>query len=243
MVENNNFILDEIPKYHPVIQRFDRERFWKVQKRRCIEGYWVAGKWMPGPLYYYVNFHKILFEDESSVAQTIGLPWLRDIDWELFSLYEECRGFSGFSGDDKYTCNRNYGPNKELALKLGRITEKELKKKIYVDAREYLRKNHLMDLGKPLYKNESRHFISIQSRGGGKSYATSGICNHNFLFDGATDYDIYYENKKNNTPTASDTIIGAIDTKYTQPLIDKCKAAMDFDEGGFKLTVGNKEKN
>jgi hypothetical protein len=235
MIENSNFILGEIPKYHPVVQAYERKHFWSTQKRRCIEGYWVGGKWMPGPLYYYVNFHKILFEDESSVSQTIGLPWLRDIDWELFLLYEECRGFSGFSDDKKFTCDRRYGPEKELSLKLGRITPEELKSKEYVPARDYLRRIHDKDLGKPLYKNGSKHFISIQSRGGGKSYSTSGICNHNFIFDGATDYDVYLENKRNNTPTASDTIIGAIDTKYTEPLIKKCRTSMDFYDGQYRI--------
>ena len=25
------------------------------EKKRCIEGYWVGGVWMPGNLYFYVN--------------------------------------------------------------------------------------------------------------------------------------------------------------------------------------------
>ena len=93
MINNTNFILDEIPNFHPELQYYERITFWGEQKRRCIEGYWIGGQWMPGPLYYYVNFHNILFEDESSVSQALGLPWLRDIDWELFLAYEECRGF------------------------------------------------------------------------------------------------------------------------------------------------------
>ena len=114
MISNENYILKEIPNYHPELEYYERITFWQIQKRRCIEGYWVGGKWMPGPLYYYVNFHKILFEDDSSVAQALGLPWLRDIDWELFLCYEECRGFSGFSEDELHTCDRRYGPEKEL---------------------------------------------------------------------------------------------------------------------------------
>ena len=235
IVNNSNFKLKEIPNLHPVLEHYERLSFWKEQKRRCIEGYWHSGKWMPGPLYYYVNFHNIQFEDDSSVAQAFGLPFLRDIDWELFLLYEECRGFSGFDGDTKYTCDRKYGPEKDLALKLKRITEQELKKLTYVPAREYLRKNHGKQLGKPLYKNSAKHFISIQARGSGKSYSTSAMTAHNFLFDGATDYDDYLERRKLKQYLASDTIIGAIDTKYTIPLVKKVTTALELLPGSYQL--------
>lgn len=236
IIHNNNFLIKEVPNFHPDLEYYERLEYWRVQKRRCIEGYWVSGKWMPGPLYYYVNFHNILFEDDSSVSQASGLPWLRDIDWEMFYIYEECRGFSGFTKDKKYTCDRRYGPEKDLAILLGRITQKEVDSKIYMEAREYLRKNHGKDLGKPLYKNEARHLISVQSRGGGKSYGTSGIINHNYLFDGATDYDVYLERKKTKNYIASDTIVGAIDTKYTGPLIKKVLHALKHLPGSYQIS-------
>jgi len=235
MVNNSNFKLTEIPNHHPELEYYERITFWGEQKRYCIEGKWSGGKWMPGPLYYYINFHKILFEDDSSVAQATGLPWLRDIDWELFLIYEECRGFSGFTNDSTYTCDRKFGPEKELALQLGRVTAVQVKSMTYIPAREYLRKNHGKDLGKPLYKNSAKHLMSIQARGGGKSYATSGIINHNFLFDGATDYDNYLERKKTKDYIASDTIIGAIDTKYTEPLIKKCRTGFKHLEGSYRI--------
>ena len=166
IINNSNFILDEIPDLHPDLEYYERIEFWKAEKRKCIEGYWSGGKWMPGPLYYYVNFHHILFEDDSSVSQATGLPWLRDIDWEMFYIYEECRGFSGFAGDKFHTCDRKYGPEKELAIRLGRITEAEANSKKYIPAREYLRRVHLSEFGKPLYNNSAQHLISIQSRGG-----------------------------------------------------------------------------
>ena len=88
IINNSNFILEEIPDLHPDLEYYERIEFWKGEKRKCIEGYWSSGKWMPGPLYYYVNFHHILFEDDSSVSQATGLPWLRDIDWEMYYIYE-----------------------------------------------------------------------------------------------------------------------------------------------------------
>lgn len=233
-VNNALYKLPEIPLYNPITQRFEMISFWKKEKRKCIEGMWQSGKWMPGPLYYYINFHHIQLESKGAKSLSMGLPWLRDIDWELFLLYEECRGFSGFEDDKIYTCDRRYGPEKTLSLELGRITQEEIDSKTYINARDYLRKTHISNLGKPLYENEAQHFISIQSRGGGKSYASSGIAAHNWLFDGATDYDLYLEGVQNNTPMASDTIIGAIDTKYTDPLIKKIKAAYDFLPGKQK---------
>ena len=235
MIESSNYILEEIPNYHPELQYYERITFWQDQKKRCVEGYWIGGRWMPGPLYYYVNFHNILFEDETSVAQALGLPWLRDIDWEIFLCYEECRGFSGFTGDTQNTCHRWFGPEKEEAIKLGRITKKEADSKTYMPAREYLHRNHGKDLGKPLYKNEAKHFISIQSRGGGKSYMSSGIMNHNFIFDGATNYEEYLKRKKEKQYIASDTIVGAIDTKFTEPLIKKTKAAFEHYPGSYRI--------
>jgi len=235
IVNNSNFKLNEIPNYHPELEYYERLIFWGQQKRRCIEGYWQQGKWMPGPLYYYINFHNILFEDDTSVAQATGLPWLRDIDWEFFLIYEEARGFSGFTKDKIYTCDRKYGPEKELSIKLGRITETECKTRVFIEARDYLRKNHGKDLGKPLYKNEAQHVISIQSRGGGKSYGSSGLGAHNYLFDGATDYDVYLEHKRLKNYIASDTIVGAIDTKYTEPLIKKIKTAFKHLPGDYRI--------
>lgn len=238
LVNNSNFRVKEIPNFHPELQYYDRIGFWKAEKRRCIEGHWQQGKWMPGPLYYYINFHNIQFEDPKSVSQAFGLPFLRDIDWELFLLYEECRGFSGFSEDTLNTCDRRYGPDKEVSIMLGFITKAEAEKKTYVNARDYLRKNHGKSLGKPLYQNDAQHFISIQARGSGKTYSTSGIAAHNYLFDGATDYDDYLARKQLKQYIASDTIIGAIDTKYSDNLAKKVKKAFELLPGGYKTHDG-----
>jgi hypothetical protein len=237
MVNNENFLIKNIPSFHPITQYYDRLTFFKEEKRKCIEGYWQQGKWMPGTLYYYINWHHIELEDSFTKGLSPGTPFLRDIDWELFYYYEECRGFSGFIEDDKYTCDRDYGPNKELALLTERITEKEIASKIYVSARDYLRKNHGNSLGKPLYKNSSQNFISIQARGGGKSFATAGLISHNFLFGGATDYDVYLEKAKKGMYTVSDTIVGAIDTKYTVPLLDKVRYSWAHMKGGESIRV------
>lgn len=165
MINNNNFLLEEIPKFHAISQQYDRMAFWKEQKKRCIEGYWFAGKWMPGTLYYYCNFHTIRFEEEGSASRRIGKPWLRDIEWEKAYIYEEAMGFSGFSLDTLYTCDRKYGPEKERSLKFGWITEDDLNKRIYVPARDYLRKIHPTDLGAALYRNQAKNVLDQEARG------------------------------------------------------------------------------
>lgn len=227
MINNDNFIEKHIPKYHAISQRYDRLAYWKIQKRRCVEGYWVSGKWMPGTLYYYINFHTIRFEEAGAASRKIGRPWLRDIEWEKAYIYEEAMGFSGFTGDTVYTCDRRYGPEKDRALKYGWITEDDLKSRQYIPTREYLRKIHPTDMGKPMYYNQAKNVMDLEARGGGKSYWSSALILHNFLFDGAYDYDIYLENKINKSPLTSDTVVGAIESKYSDDLLKKVKIAIE----------------
>ena len=81
--------------------------YWKELKRRIIEGYWFEGKWMPGPLYFYINFCKIqLLKKETDVNKSLNRPNLRDVEWEKAYVYTEAKGFSGFSDDKLVTCNR-----------------------------------------------------------------------------------------------------------------------------------------
>lgn len=227
MINNSEFLLKEIPYFHAISQHYDRVQFWREQKRKCIEGYWVGGKWMPGILYYYINFHKIRFEDASGLSRSIGLPWLRDIEWEKAYIYEEACGFSGFELDTEYTCDRKYGPEKEKALKYGFILEKDLKDKKYMPVREYLNRSFLKNMGKPLYQNEAKNVIDMEARGGGKSYWASACILHNFLFDAATDYDYYLARKQEGNPLTSETLVGAIDQKYSTDLLNKVKLAYE----------------
>lgn len=233
---NNSLYKVETPNLNPVVDKYEYVDWWKEQKKRCIEGYWQSGQWIPGPLYYFINFHPIELEDPTGNLK-IGLPWLRDNDWEELRIFEEARGFSGFSDDKENTCHRFYGPDKEKALEFGWITEEELKTKTYVPAREYLKRID-KDLGKPLYENSASHMISMQSRGGGKSFRSSAVISHNFLFDGATDYDVHFNARKAGSPMNSDTIVGAIHTQFTEPLLSKVTTAWDYMPGRIEY-LGN----
>ena len=91
----NNFILKSIPEYHPSSIKYIK--YWKEQKRRCIEGYWGQDtqdtkekgmwRWMPGNLYFYINFGTILHRPEGypRTAPKIKMrPHLTDLEWEIF---------------------------------------------------------------------------------------------------------------------------------------------------------------
>lgn len=232
IINNSNFLLGEIPKFNPLTQKYKYIDFWKGEKRKCIEGYWSSGKWMSGPLYFYINFFPIRRESEKSKGQPLELPSLRDIDWELFYLYEECRGFSGFELEEKYTCLREYGPDRERAERLGYEFNPNL---TYIPAREYLRKIHDKDLGKPLYKNKSKNFISVQSRGSGKSFSSACLGAHNYEFGGITDYDYYESLRIQGKLAGSETLVGAIKASYSGQLISKMREGLENMVGGYKL--------
>lgn len=227
MINNREFLVGKVPEFHPIAERYESREWWKEQKRRCIEGYWVGGKWMPPELYYYVNFHNIKYETDSGIATAMGTPWLRDIEWEKAYLYTEACGFSGFEKDTKYTCDRRYGPEKDTYLKYKWITPEEIALKEYIPIREYLNRPYMENMGKPIYRNSAKNVLDLEGRGGGKSYWASGCIAHNFLFDGARDYDEYLERKRNKEPFVSDTVVGAIDAKYSNDLLDKVRLGIE----------------
>src|SRR5690606_10567980 len=105
----------------------------------------------------------------------------------------------------------------------------------YINPRDYLQKIHPKNLGKPLYENEARNIIDIEARGGGKSFFAAAAIAHNFLFDGATDYDELLALLKEGEKSASETLIGAIDTKYSKNLIQKVKLSLEHMKGGIKF--------
>lgn len=234
---NEEYIIKEIPNFNPISQHFERLSWWKEQKKRCIEGYWIRGKWMPGVLYYYVNFHYILLSSGGANAgKQLGRPWCRDLEWDKAYVYMEARGFSGFKDDPYFTCNNLLEENTlkklkdndmlQLYIDAGYIREEDLNKK-YIHARPYLRSIHPENYGKPLFQNEAQNVVDLECREGGKSYWAAGMIAHNFLFDGAYDYDQYMESKISGNFLTSETLVGAILTKYSSDLLSKFKLAFE----------------
>ena len=188
---------------------------------------------MPGNLYFFVNFWNIkIKKSKHSKNETIARPFLRDLEWSKAYIYQEAKGFSGFADDLINTCNRLYDPKVRAANEsIGLIPKNHL---IYVPAREYLQRYHKGNLGKPVYENEARNVIDIEGRGGGKSYFAAANIAHNFIFDGATDYDAYFEARRKKEPFTSETLIGAIDAKYSRDLISKFELGMSSLPGDIK---------
>ena len=246
VVSNINFI-HEIETYHPMSIKY--KTYWKKMKRRCIEGHWYDGKWMPGPLYFYVNFGRILMHVGGSKTKTVGRPFLRDVEWEKSYVFLEAKGFSGFLDDKEITCSKfveevqslkgaeaadvlaNYIYRKKITatevVNPDRPSEEWTPKK-YENPRWYIRKVHAKNLGKALYRNNASNVADLECRRIGKSYfAGVGMIEWNFLFDGATDYDDYLAALKRKEPFSSETLVGAIDAKYTKDLLSKVQLGLD----------------
>ena len=181
MINNNLFKLKEIPNYHPIVDKYERMDFWREEKRKCIEGCWVGGYWMPPELYYYINFHHITMEE--GIYRGIHLPWHRDIEWEKARLYAEATGFSGFEMDERYSCNRllledltddellifcrDSSSNINLLYR-GNFFKPDGTRKEYIPTKDYIGRNHGISLGRPIYLNPAKHIMEMAARGLGK---------------------------------------------------------------------------
>lgn len=245
-VKNEHFI-HNIESPYPLSVKY--QPFWSEIKRRCMEGYWYEGKWMPGPLYFYINLCKIrVGKKGGSTTKIVGRPWLRDLEWEKGYVLMEARGFSGFEGDPVYTCYdlfKDYDllttEEQEDILKAAPTTaivvdrEGNIKPKQYVRPREYLRKQHLTNMGKPCFKSAASNVIDIECRGGGKSYwGACGIILHAYLMDGVYDYDDFLLQRRTGEAYSVDVLVGAIDGKYTKDLLEKVTLGIDTLTGMYE---------
>lgn len=246
------FSIGEIPQINKNSVKF--MQYWKPEKRRVVEGRWVdyqgEWKWVPGTLHFYVNHWHILLKEATGKSKTksIGKPQLRDLEWIKHYVYACARGFSGFELDTQFTCHREIElkPNEnlvDLQYRIENIPKHiretlytiEGKYKTYMPALEYLYQYFKKNLGKPMYWNMALNVVDIESRGTGKSYTMGCLCGHNFLTDGAMDYDEYLAKSQSKEPLSSETLVGAIDTKYSNDLIKKIKLGLDNLEGWLKV--------
>lgn len=253
LINNSLFKLGEVPNYSPTFQKVERIDFWSKVRRKIIEGDRQAGKWCPGPLWYGTNFHNIDLEDVEG-NQSLGLPSIRDIDWDIYYNFEEARGFSGFS-------NLEYSCNKLLLEKLtdedlvsrctvgGKYVQKiydnlftkEGTRKLYKPAYEVIRQN-LSDPGKAIYLNDAKNYVILGGRGFGKSVIGSVLGAHNFITDGVTDYDYYLEKCKLGEFPKSTTLLGSEETKYVNIVLTYIKKAFKHYKGSYVEGTGDSAK-
>lgn len=244
MINNSEFLLKSIEDINPFLNEYEYIDYWKSIKRRIFEGERIGGKWMPGPLWYGCNFHKIpLEEDEGN--QSYGNVFVRDIDWPIYYYYEEARGFSGFTHSTK-SSNRlllEELTDEELVEKCSfrGILNKKLydnlflptgQRKEYVSANEELNRTQ-SDCGKAVYYNSAKNFMTMGSRGWGKTVIASVLCNHNIITDGMTDYDLYLENLSAKKVMRSTTLVSSQETKYVSQIKDYIKAALEQYPGMY----------
>lgn len=240
-------IATTVPRMNPLGLKYFR--WWKEHKRKCIEGFWVEHegihKFVSGPLFMYVNFWRIKLNERNAKSKnkTTGIPFLRDLEWLRSFIFEEARGFSGFTDDLETTSFALMGEvdpvenPEEFEIRLMEYANVDLIKesilkpdgtyKKYVPARESLYLHYDKPLGKPQYYNMASNVVDMESRGGGKSYWKALLIGHNFLFDGATDYDDYLERKASGEALTSESLVGAIESKFSDDLIAKVKLGLE----------------
>lgn len=257
-----NFLLGPIPALHPASIKY--LSWWRVEKRKIIEGYWgpddaditsydvhvnsfstKTNKWryMPPQLYFYVNFGTILHQregDAKTAPKKKIRPLLRDIEWEFFYNWFEARGFSGFSEDDTFSCNRalkeHYDGDDEAELDYT-CYKKNGELKEFVPARKYLRQLFDRPLGTPLYMNEARNLFMLGARGFGKSYSVgTGVILHELITDGAK---LYNEDSIKN-PAKVEIFVGAALSSKSADIL--AKTVMAFNEVPGSWMRGTEEE-
>lgn len=226
----DNFLI-ELQDYYPGTT--DYKNYWKEVRRRCVEGFWAMDgdeyRWMPGPLFFYVNFWTIVIDEKGPRNGLKVRPDLRDVEWELMYNYEECKGFAGFKEDKEYTCSTyardkivpdSYDEAFELIKEF--IYKDNGEFKTYITPREYLRKTHKEQYGNPYYGNEKQNLFLLGCRGFGKSYSISSLIAHGFLFDGME----YYTTDESLIPKRT-IMVGAAQSDKSAELLNKFRLGID----------------
>ena len=202
---------NEIPKT-PIEYSEEARAWWAEHKRRCIEGYSVGGKWMPPNLYFYINEGVILLnKTEKSKTKIPAKPFLRDIEWEVFTAWAVARGLSGFIGHGS----------------LGETSDEILYN---------IRNNSFSNIKTPIYENEAKDLMLMGPREFGKSYiAGIGVILHEWLFDGEKEYipgktkeKIIIEGEIESDFSVTNIVVGAGDSSYAKDLTAKTKLGYDF---------------
>lgn len=244
-----DFLIKEHPQFHPDSTSYTK--YWEEQERKCLEGMWgndSNGKeggyrYMPGFLYYYVNFCIIDDEDEKGNTTRKIKPLLRDVEWLMSYGWITARGFSGFENDKENTSHRlvkkieDQGidslSQKELRI-LNKVKDSVTKEngefKTYIEAREFLYKTHKEPLGNALYLNTAQNFFVLGSRGFGKSfYCGNAVIGHEYKFYGKK----YFDNGYLNNPAPVEIFVGSSLAAKSSDLLKKFSATQEWQKKNF----------
>lgn len=225
IIDPQSFISD-IPRLNPLSK--DYVTYWREQNKRILEGHWIDGYWMPPKLYFYANHGTIKLNKPGVNVKSYGRPTLRDIEWDFFYNWAYARGFSGFEGDEVYSCNRklldvDLHSREYLEQKHPTIFNPFGEFKTYIPGPEYLRKQHIGNLGTPLYDNSAYNLMMLGARNFGKSYMVGvGVILHDWLTDGTFNY-----NQFKAEDSSTEVMVGAWESKYTNLLLEKTKDALE----------------
>lgn len=220
-----------ISEYHP--QDPAHTRYWRAQKKYCIEGVWGQQdekyRYMPGRLYFYGNFGRIIDTDPKEKVRRSIKPRIDDIEWERAYMYLEAEGFSGWQNETTTTSDRrlfnirkNYDPLTVTSDPV--LFKSDGKFRDFIEPRENIRMLHDTSLGTPLYNNQARNIFELGSRGGGKSYfyAIAGAL-YRICFDGIK----YYTEENRNDPPSISILIGSGRADKSSEFCAKIEDAMN----------------
>lgn len=233
MINPKEFIVD-IPDFHPASS--DYVSFWRDMKRKCIEGIWVSGHYMPPNLAFYVNLAHIQLNKGSANLKSFARPFLRDLEWKLFAYYMACKGFSGFELSDDTSSN--------YALLNSTLTDEDLlylypntlkldgTRKTFVHPYDAILEVYPANLGRPLYENQMWNAVIAGSRDSGKSYVVGlGFALKEWLFDGA----IEYTEQSRKDKTRVDITIGAEESARSTLMFNKIRQALEGLPGSKQI--------
>lgn len=234
------FIMRDHPVLHPDNQQAEYDAYWGKIEKYCLEGLWGLDQKTPGGpggwrymsprLFRYINMTVMEKEDDTgSLLPEIGPPDLIDTAWMMDYGWFAARSFSGFEGDEEFTCLRGVKhledgtpahPYDEIQLRRSKdsvINPKTGKYKKYIDAIEYLYKTHEKPLGRPLYFNSALDFMVLMSRRGGKSWYMANAIGSTFDFYGKR----YYDDTFLKNPTGVPVLVIASNSEKSTTLLNK----------------------
>lgn len=168
-IENLKQYMLDIKHIDP-LNEMEYMNYWRDIKKKVVEGMWgkesKGYRYAPGSLFFYANFGLIQDTDENKITTNIR-PLIRDLEWEIFYMFLEAEGFSGFHLDDNFSSDSLLLQWKKNSIT--RIPESYREKQLYrkdgtlkeyVKPRDNIRKLHHSPKGVPLFFNEAKN-VSI----------------------------------------------------------------------------------